>query len=53
MSHQPAPPHLILTDVPEKLSGVVMRLLEKEPVARFDDAASVQIAIDTAMQAHH
>jgi serine/threonine-protein kinase len=50
MSHQPAPPHLIFMDVPECISTIVMRLLEKDPAARFEDAASVQTAIDLAME---
>lgn len=50
MSHQPAPPHLIFVDVSEKVSDIVMKLLEKEPGARFDDAASVQTALDQALE---
>lgn len=45
----PAPPHLISTDVPEEVSGVVMRLLEKNPDDRFDSAAAFQAALDGAL----
>jgi serine/threonine-protein kinase len=50
MSYEPAPPHLILTDVPEQISNIVMRLLERSPERRFKDAASVQTALDLAME---
>ena len=46
----PAPPHLISKDVPEEVSKVVMRLLEKEPVNRFDSAAAFQTALDGALK---
>ncbi|HKP14219.1 MAG TPA: serine/threonine-protein kinase [Blastocatellia bacterium] len=45
---QPAPPHLISLDVPEAVSGVVMKLLEREPRSRFNSAAEFQVALDQA-----
>lgn len=44
-----APPHLISIDVPESLSNVVMRSLEREPARRFANAAALQAALDAAM----
>ena len=45
----PAPPHLISADVPEEVSNVVMRLLEKDPDSRFNSAAAFQAALDGAL----
>lgn len=44
----PAPPHLISMEVPETVSNVVMRLLEREPRDRFASAAEFQAALDQA-----
>jgi serine/threonine protein kinase len=44
-----APPHLISMDVPESVSNVVMRLLEREPAKRFASATAFQAALDIAM----
>src|SRR5438128_2688843 len=44
----PAPPHLISLDVPEAVSNIVMRLLEREPQNRFGSAAEFQVALDAA-----
>ncbi len=44
-----APPHLISIDVPESVSNVVMRLLEREPSKRFATAAAFQAALDDAI----
>jgi len=44
-----APPHLISIDVPESVSNVVMRLLEREPAKRFASAAAFQAALDVAV----
>jgi serine/threonine-protein kinase len=49
-SYSPAPPHLISQDVPEQVSNVVMRLLEKEPNNRFNSAAAFQTALDDALK---
>lgn len=44
-----APPHLISMDVPESVSNVVMRLLEREPAKRFVSATAFQAALDVAI----
>jgi len=44
-----APPHLISIDVPESVSSVVMRLLEREPAKRFASATAFQAALDSAI----
>lgn len=46
----PAPPHLISPEVPEAVSNVVMKLLEREPQNRFDSAAEFQVALDEALR---
>lgn len=49
VSFMPSPPHLISMDVPEFVSNVVMKLLEREPAKRFDSAAAFQAALDDAI----
>lgn len=49
MSFIPSPPHLISADVPESISNVVMKLLERERVNRFPSAAVFQAALDDAI----
>jgi serine/threonine protein kinase len=49
LSHAPAPPHLISMGVPEAVSGVVMKLLEKDPNNRFNCAADFQTALYAAL----
>jgi eukaryotic-like serine/threonine-protein kinase len=49
-TYAPAPPHLISTDVPESVSKVVLKLLEKEPGNRFQSAAAFQTALDSALK---
>lgn len=44
-----APPHLISIDVPESVSNVVMRSLEREPAKRFASATAFQAALDGAI----
>ena len=41
----PSPPHLISMDVPESVSNVVMKLLEREPARRFGSASAFQAAL--------
>lgn len=48
VAFRPAPPHLIYRDVPEALSNVVMKLLEREPEKRFSSASAFQAALNTA-----
>ena len=45
----PSPPHLISMDVPESVSNVVMKLLDREPARRFDTASAFQAALDDAV----
>ena len=44
-SQKVQPPHLLRSDVPEALSGVVTRLISKDPSERFQDAASLKSAL--------
>jgi len=46
----PAPPHLISPDVPEAISNVVMKLLERDARNRFASAAEFQVALDEALR---
>jgi serine/threonine protein kinase len=48
-SFAPSPPHLISMDVPEPVSNVVMKLLEREPENRFKSAAAFQAELDNAV----
>lgn len=48
-SFTPSPPHLISMDVPEPVSNVVMKLLEREPARRFGSASAFQTALDNAV----
>ncbi|MEK6287209.1 MAG: serine/threonine-protein kinase [Acidobacteriota bacterium] len=49
VSFRPSPPHLISPDVPEAVSNVVMKLLDREPAKRFASAAALQAALDDAI----
>lgn len=49
LTDAPAAPHLISANVPEEVSNVVMRLLEKNPGNRFNSAAAFQAALDGAL----
>ena len=44
--HQPRPPHALNPEVPPGLSGLVMRLLEKDPARRPASAREVGDALD-------
>ncbi len=50
-SFTPSPPHLISMDVPERVSNVVMKMLERKPALRFGSAAEFQTALDDAVNA--
>jgi eukaryotic-like serine/threonine-protein kinase len=45
----PWPPHLISMDVPESVSNVVMKLLDRESARRFETASAFQAALDDAV----
>lgn len=45
----PDPPCLLETDVPEPLSRVVSKVLEKEPDSRYQTAADMRLAIKAAL----
>ena len=49
LQFQPAAPRLISPEVPEGLSNVVMKLLEREPSDRFTNAAEFQAALKETM----
>jgi serine/threonine-protein kinase len=49
MGFIPSPPHLISADVSESVSNVVMKLLERERVNRYANAAAFQAALDAAV----
>lgn len=49
LSYPPAPPYLISPDVPEVVSSVVMKALEKNPNSRFKRAADFQTALYDAL----
>ena len=46
ISEQPVPPRHLRPDVPESIERVVMRALEKDPGARYADAAAMAQALD-------
>lgn len=46
----PSPPHLISMDVPEVVSRLVMKLLERETGNRFESGGVVQAALDAAVR---
>lgn len=48
-NYSPAPPHLLSMDVPEAVSDVVMKLLEKDPENRFNSSADFQAALNAAV----
>ena len=48
----PAPPHLISPEVPEALSNVVLKLLEREARNRYDSAAAFRAALDGALRSN-
>ena len=48
LDYAPAPPHLISMDVPESVSSVVMKLLDKDPNNRFNRANDFQAALRAA-----
>jgi len=49
----PVPPHQVLADVPEMLSRIVMKLLEKSPSRRYQSAAGLQADLQRCATAWH
>jgi serine/threonine-protein kinase len=45
MSHDPAPPHWLRLDVPERLSAIAMQALQRNPAARYMHASQVAAAL--------
>lgn len=50
-TERPAPPHLVDPKIPKELSDIVMRLLEKDPSARFDSMDEVVTALEHVLSA--
>ena len=46
LTQSPLPPHFYSSDVPDAMSSIVMCLLEKDPRARYQDAASLSAALN-------
>src|SRR5581483_2351329 len=49
MVEYPMPPSMVRPEIPEALSNIVMRCLEKDKTARFSSAAELGAAIEQAM----
>ncbi|MCP3170145.1 serine/threonine-protein kinase [Myxococcus qinghaiensis] len=49
ISHAPVPPQEVNERVPQSLSDVCMRLLEKDPTARYPDALALCGALEAAL----
>ena len=52
VSQEPILPREKNPDIPPELEAILLRLLAKEPQARFDSARAVQRAIDDLLQQH-
>jgi serine/threonine protein kinase len=48
LHHVPEPPHVTNPRVPEVLSAICMKLLEKQPENRYPDAAALSAAVEAA-----
>ena len=46
LTQSPLPPHFYSSDVPDEMSSIVMCLLQKDPRARYQDAASLNAALN-------
>jgi serine/threonine-protein kinase len=51
VNDQPVPPSQHNPDIPESLERIVMRCLHKQPEHRFQDAASLRVALDHCVEA--
>lgn len=50
MAHDPAPPHWLRLDVPERLSAIAMQALQRNPAARYAQASEVAAALQAWLQ---
>ncbi len=50
MTHDPAPPHWLRLDVPERLSAIAMQALQRNPAARYAHAREVATALQAWLQ---
>ncbi len=50
MAHDPAPPHWLRLDVPERLSAIAMQALQRNPAARYAHVGEVGDALDAWLQ---
>ncbi len=46
MSHDPAPPHWLRLDVPERLSAIAMQALQRNPAARYAQVGQMAAALN-------
>ncbi len=50
LHHDPAPPHWLRLDLPERLSAIAMQALQRNPAARYASAADVTAALKLWLQ---
>ena len=50
MAHDPAPPHWLRLDVPERLSAIAMQALQRNPAARYAHVREVVDALDAWLE---
>lgn len=47
--HVPEPPHIVNARVPEVISAICMKLLEKQPEDRYSDAGTLGLAVEAEL----
>ena len=50
MAHDPAPPHWLRLDVPERLSAIAMQALQRNPAARYAHVREVADALEAWLE---
>jgi serine/threonine-protein kinase len=50
MAHDPAPPHWLRLDVPERLSAIAMQALQRNPAARYSQVSEVVDALNAWLE---
>ncbi len=50
MAHDPAPPHWLRLDVPERLSAIAMQALQRNPAARYAQVGQVAAALNAWLE---